>query len=76
MVRLREVGSGGQKHLLEQNPRLRGNSHQIIKNNFLDVMKNKSVSAYSDILVDASLKLLDNRYLLNQMCYILIKKTK
>lgn len=39
-------------------------------------MKDKGVSAYSDILVEASLRLLDNRYLLNQMCYILIKKTK
>jgi hypothetical protein len=39
-------------------------------------MKEKEVSSYSDILVEASLKLLDNRYLLNQMCYILIKKTK
>jgi hypothetical protein len=39
-------------------------------------MKDKNVAAYSDILVEASIKLLSNRYLLNQMCYILIKKTK
>ena len=42
----------------------------------MEAMREKNVSAYSDVMLESSLYLLNNRYLLNQMCYIVIKKTK
>ena len=50
--------------------------YDIIIKTFLEQMNNKEISKYSDIMIEASLSLLTDPYILDKMVRIIITKTK